>query len=75
MIEEFFYNLWKDGVFVPEDSPDKAFYVYTGDGINTFARTQAGEFRVKFGFNVVGTAEKVIFIVTNLRGVNTIEEQ
>lgn len=75
MINDFFYNLWKDGVFVPEDGPDKAYYVYTGEGINTFARTQAGEFRVKFGFNVVGTAEKVIFIVTNLRGVNTIEEQ
>lgn len=75
MIGDFFYNLWKDGVFVPEDNPDKAYYVYTGEGINTFARTQAGEFRVKFGFNVVGTAEKVIFIVTNLRGVNSIEEQ
>lgn len=75
MIDDFFYSLWEDGVFVPDDSPDKAFYVYTGEGINTFARTQAGEFRVKFGFNVVGTAEKVIFIVTNLRGVNTIEEQ
>jgi hypothetical protein len=75
MINDFFYGLWNDGVFVPAGNPDEAYYVYAGDGINTQARRDAGEFRIKFGFNVVGTAEKVIFIVTNLKGTNTIEEQ
>ena len=74
-INDFLYNLWKDGVFVPEGNPDEAYYVYTGDGINPQAQRDAGTFKCKFGFNVVGTAEKVVFIVTNSRGQRSIEEQ
>jgi hypothetical protein len=75
MMHNFLYNLWKDGVFVPEANPDQAFYVYTGSGINPQAQRDAGIFKAKFGFNVVGTAEKVVFIVTNMRGNRSIEEQ
>jgi len=75
MIQGFLYDLWKDGVFVPEDNSDQAFYVYTGSGINPQAQRQGGIFKVKMGFNVVGTAEKVLFTVTNMRGQRSIEEQ
>jgi len=74
-IGSFLYDLWKDGVFVPEGNPDEAYYVYNGEGINPQAQRDAGIFKTKFGFNVVGTAEKVVFLVTNSRGQRSIEEQ
>jgi len=74
MIDAFLYELWKGGVFVPEDNSEQAYYVYAGDGINPAVQREAGLFKCKFGFNVVGTAEKVIFIVTNNRGNKSIEE-
>jgi phage tail sheath protein FI len=68
MIKDFFYRQWKDGVFVPEDDSDRAYFaqvVQQGSGI----------FEVKLGFNVVDTAEKVIFTFTNMNSQNTIEER
>jgi hypothetical protein len=68
MIKDFFYRQWKDGVFVPEDNSEQSYYaqvVQQGSGI----------FEVKCGFNVVDTAEKVIFTFTNMDSQNSIEEQ
>jgi len=66
-IGDFFYQQWNTGVFVPEDDPSKAYYAEVISRSNNLLK-------VKFGFNVVETAEKVVFVASNMNGTLTVEE-